>query len=308
MKTRRFIVPLIALLLLFLSVPVSAYNTYRIRVSSGLHGSFDTEAVKSALLADGMAEEDIEIINDKTIELTLGKNSYWNPNYFVPEVETDPETGSALYYFKGYHLAGIEGQLEGAQPASEDKVFVAIYGVAGDLVPYKVHYVDTEGNTLHASTTLHGRVGDKPVVAFLHIDGYEPYNTLNYTGTIPEEGTLEFTFVYRRAETNVTVITVEGETVIVPAGNQTGGNVAPQPGQNEQGEEGGEEGPADIIDIDENETPTTEPDKTDEGEQNEDNATNDTASPLVKYLLPIGIGILALIVFLFLLFRRKDKE
>ena len=304
MKTRRYLIPLITLLLLVLSVPVSAYNTYKVRVSSGLHGSFDTEAIRTALIADGMAEEDIEVINEKTIELTLDKNSYWNPNYFEPVIETDEETGSALYYFKCYHLSGIEGELEGAQRVNEDKTFVAVYGVAGDLVPYKVHYVDIEGNVLHTPATLHGRIGDKPVVAFLHIEGYEPYNTRNYTGTIPEEGTLEFTFVYRRVDTNVTVITVEGETTTVPVGGQTGGNVTPAPEEG-QGEEGGEE-PADIIDIDDEETPTTEPDKTDEGE--EENKEGDTVSPISKYLLPIGIGILALIIILILVFRRKDSN
>ena len=158
---------------------VHAAGSYKVTVSSGLHGK--------------LAE------NVDMTEVTIAEGDEWNPNDFViPESSIDEG-----YYFKGYHVAGIEGEVAGAQIIKEDTVFVASYGAANKLVEYYVNYVDDSGNVLHPRATFKGNVGDKPVVAYVYIDGYTP-EVKNYTGTLSEDTVTEFTFVYHKSESSGT--------------------------------------------------------------------------------------------------------
>lgn len=68
----------------------------------------------------------------------------------------------------------------------------------GDCRYYTVEYVDSAGNELAPSETYYGNVGDKPVVAFLYIEGYRP-NAYNITRTLKADASENvFRFVYTR--------------------------------------------------------------------------------------------------------------
>ena len=239
----------------------------------------------------------------KQIDVQIGADDgwLWNPNDYVIKQDNIDE----LYYFKGYHVAGIEGSLAGAQIITHDIVFVASYGIENNLVEYYVNYVDENGNGIGpVRNTYVGNVGDKPVVAFVHINGYAP-KVRNYTGTLTEDEVLEFTFEYRenRIDT-VTVIEDEVEGSVYNGGGEGQQTVSGE----EQGSETPE--PIDIIDIDEGNTPTAEPDNTPDGGNEGQTETNSFISFLQNYGLLLGGGLLVLflLLFLFLMMRRRRED
>ena len=261
-------------------------DTYTVTVSAGLHGMLEDEKGNKV----------------KQIEVQISAGGEWNPNDYVIKQEDIDE----LYYFKGYHVAGIEGSLAGAQDITHDIVFVASYGIENNLVEYYVNYVDENGNGIGPiRNTYVGNVGDKPVVAFVHINGYAP-KVRNYTGTLTEDEVLEFTFEYRENRIDTVTIVedeVEGSTYNGGAGQQT------VPGE-ESSSNTEENTPIDIIDIDEGTTPTTEPDNIPDGGNEGQTETSSFLSFLQKYGLLLGGGLLVLflLLFLFLMMRRRRED
>lgn len=114
------------------------------------------------------------------------------------------------YYVKGIRLSGRDNNTidTSAFRVDGDRDYVVAYGIRGDMTSYVVHYQDGAGNTLAESRSYYGNVGDKPVVAFRYIEGYEP-RAYNLTKTlVSNEAENVFTFVYSP----------------VPAGNAPGGS------------------------------------------------------------------------------------
>ena len=104
------------------------------------------------------------------------------------------------YYVKGIRLSGRDNNTVDASAfrVEGDRDYVVAYGIRGDMVSYVVNYQDEAGNTLGESRSYYGNVGDKPVVAFLYVEGYEPM-AYNLTKTlVSNEAENVFTFVYRR--------------------------------------------------------------------------------------------------------------
>ena len=104
------------------------------------------------------------------------------------------------YYVKGIRPAGRDNNTVGMTsfPVTGDADWVIAYGLLTDAVQYTVRYVDTEGNELAPDEHYYGNVGDKPVIAFLYIEGYRP-NAYNLTGTLQSDASKNvFTFVYTR--------------------------------------------------------------------------------------------------------------
>lgn len=131
------------------------------------------------------------------------------------------------YYVKGIRQSGRDNNTAEMQKTDfvveSDLDFVIAYGVKGDMVAYHINYQDEAGNTLYPSVTYYGNVGDKPVVAFRYIEGYEP-QAYNLTRTLQkDESKNEFTFVYRRAAagTNTTTVIDDGTTVTTVPGDTT---------------------------------------------------------------------------------------
>ena len=109
------------------------------------------------------------------------------------------EEGSR-YYVKGLRLSGHDNNTidTAAFRVEGDRDYVVAYGIRGDMTGYTVNYQDESGNALAPSRSYYGNVGDKPVVAFLYVEGYEPM-AYNLTKTlVSNEAENVFTFVYRR--------------------------------------------------------------------------------------------------------------
>lgn len=202
---------------------------------------------------------------------------------------------NSKYYVKGIRQSGRDNNTAGTTSfvVTEDRDYVVAYGLLKDAVAYTINYRDVEGNELAPSETYYGNIGDRPVVAYLYIAGYQP-QAYNLTGTLSENvAENEFTFVYTPVpEGGVTIIpgTVTDlgvQTVVVggggagagagagggpglPGGEGPGGGEAPlpeedlpdQPVPQDQGEgenTGGDQQPQEVVDINEGEVPLAGP-------------------------------------------------
>lgn len=110
---------------------------------------------------------------------------------------------NSKYYVKGIRIAGRDNNTIYASPSflvETDADYVIAYGLLTDAVAYTVEYVDAAGNELAPSEIYYGNVGDKPVVAFLYIEGYKP-NAYNITRTLQADASKNiFRFVYSRVD------------------------------------------------------------------------------------------------------------
>ncbi len=105
---------------------------------------------------------------------------------------------SGKYYVRGIRKSGYDNNTVAAASfeVTEDADYVVAYGIRGNMAAYTVHFQDRSGRTLAESQTYYGNVGDKPVVAFLYMEGYVP-ETYNLTKTlVSDEAQNVFTFVY----------------------------------------------------------------------------------------------------------------
>ncbi|MBD5504389.1 MAG: MucBP domain-containing protein [Lachnospiraceae bacterium] len=197
MRTRFGVLLIAALLFIcFPAVPAKAAPgdyTYTIRLYSGQQGTFANG--QRVLTYEG---------------LSYGSTVTFNPN----DGNVVLNNGSK-YYIKGIRESGRDNNTVSSPSFTVvgDRDYVVAYGLRGNMVAYTVNYVDITGSALAPSETYYGNVGDKPVVAFLYIDGYQPL-AYNLTKTLVEnEAENEFTFVYELltgAQPGTTVIREEG--------------------------------------------------------------------------------------------------
>lgn len=111
------------------------------------------------------------------------------------------------YYVKGIRLSGRDNNTV-SSPAitltgqsQRDMDYVVAYGIRGEMAAYYVRYEDASGRELAPGRTYYGNVGDKPVVAFLYVEGYVP-QAYNLTKTLSKnEAENVFTFVYNPVTT-----------------------------------------------------------------------------------------------------------
>lgn len=232
------------------------------------------------------------------------------------------------YYVKGIRKSGRDNGEDAdvsnsAITVREDRDYVVFYGIKGDLVSYKVNYQDASGRQLAGSRTYYGNIGDKPVVAFLYLDGYEP-QAYNLTKTLSEnEAENIFTFVYTPIQSSAaTGATGGGETVIVDEetvvvtqdgvtvlpGNETNtaepaGTGGEPGGQGEgpeeiTGEETPQGGPTDIVDLDDDEVPLA----------GRSGIETDQGSRVIHGAAILGVGALAALAFLLVFLRKCLKR
>lgn len=165
------------------------------------------------------------------------------------------------YYVKGVRLAGHDDSSVAAPSfvVKENTQYVIAYGLKKDQTNYTVKYVDANGAELAEPQTFAGNVGDKPVVAHRYIEGYEPQNALNITGTLSKnEAANVFTFVY------APVATTEAGESGSTGDNVAGGEEADENGDaaeangaasENEGQQGDASGPVELADIDDEENP-----------------------------------------------------
>ena len=150
--------------------------------------------------------------------------------YLAQQVEAEPKDDS-MYYVKGFRVSGRDND-DGVYAnndstyvtVNEDMDFVVAYGMKGDMVSYKVNFVEYQTGRVLANPVIHyGNMGDKPVVSYEYIQGYRP-RYRNITGTLGPEGTNEWTFEYIKLAAGENEDgTTTGGTTGGTAGGTTGG-------------------------------------------------------------------------------------
>ena len=92
----------------------------------------------------------------------------------------------------------------GAFTVDRDIDLVISYGIRGSEVAYTVRYLEYGTNAvLHEPETFYGNVGEKPVVSYLHVEGYTPQYR-NLTGTLDADASKnKWTFYYVKNEAPV---------------------------------------------------------------------------------------------------------
>lgn len=301
---KKIVAIIAAMVFAILPVKAEGYK-YKVVFMYGLHGTKTGEAYS------------IEARNGEEIELPA-----------LPE-------GEGIYTAKGWHVSGKDQiWVSGSYPVTEDTVFVASYGVSGDMFSYTVNYVDQAGNVLEQPETFHAKKGEKPVVAYKYIENYLPVETKAFTFTVESDG-MQIEFVYRLVEENEQE-QQEGEVIeeviVQPAegeGNAAAPAVNPAPAApdnpavnpdnpavnpDDQGEtiddnETPQAEPAEIIDLDEQDTPLAPPEEIDDDKTPQGNTDNNGTGPAGNAVLVGGIagGALIFLLLLFLFRRRKQN-
>ena len=250
-----------------------------------------------------------------TVKVAAGSTIY--PSSMAPQSDYDK------YLFTGYHVAGQEG-VRGAVTVNKDMVLVATYGMAGSLVQYTIHFKeygtnkdlkDANGNS---SITYYGNIGDKPLAAYVYIEGYER-QAYNITGTLVD-GTNDWTLYY------YPIVAAPTPTpVVVNGGGGGGGGANPQANpQNNPAPATAAPAPAaptaapapqEIIDIDDPDVPlagptTSEPTAT--PGPNTLDGKNEHNHKQAWIFGTIGgvalVSILAALWYAFLYRRRRDND
>lgn len=173
--------------------------TYTVTLSGGNQG---TIASAGAAYTTGTGAE----ISLKNGKLTITGLQYGDQVNFGNVQGNVTLKDSGKYYVRGVRGSGRDNsEIDSSVFTVEgDADYVVGYGIAGGMVAYTVEYEDEDGNALAKSQTYYGAPGDKPVLAYLYIDGYQPqaYNLTKTLGT--NEADNVFTFVYSAVETGTT--------------------------------------------------------------------------------------------------------
>ena len=220
------------------------------------------------------------------------------------------------YYVKDIRESGKDNAetLEEGYRVREDRDYVVTYGVLGNSVSYTVQFQTEDGTDLAPPETYYGNIGDRPVVAFLYIDGYLP-QAYNLTGTLQSDPAANvFTFVYTPVSEEAAAAGAEagaaaGGTTTTPgagtAAAGAGGAGAAGAGDAAAAEAAADvEGvePEDLVEIGDEETPLANP----EGDEGDNlRSLEDERTPLssgdfatVLWNLPAAgkVGILSLLI------------
>lgn len=195
--------------------------TYTVTFYAGNQGTYQNSNGLSVSSGQG----NVSVSADKiTVSgLKLGDIVSFNPQAGALSLNE-----SGKYYIKGVRASGRDNETVSASAftVDGDADYVAAYGIKGDTVAYTVNYEDTEGKELADSNTYYGNVGDRPVVAYLYIEGYTP-QALAQTKTLVKDASKNvFTFVYIANEELVTPTPTPAPT---PAPSGTTPTATPTP-------------------------------------------------------------------------------
>lgn len=209
------------------------------------------------------------------------------------------------YYVKGIRLAGHDELFaSGNILVTEDMQFVVAYGMKKGQVPYTINYVDENGAQIADSETFYGNSGDKPVIACRYIEGYQPTNAYNLTGTLTGNADDNvFTFKYQAVQGSSAGTTNGGASAGTTGGQATPGDENAATDENAAGDEatgdeaadetGTQEGaangvePAELLDIDDDSNPLA----------SAQSAVQETFSNPLNYL-PWVLGVLVVIALI----------
>jgi hypothetical protein len=296
----------IALLMLLLGIhALGADYTYTVRFFTGGQGSFP--------------EGDV---------ITYENLHYGDRVTFQPQSVTLAD--DSKYYIRGIRESGKDNNTVSATSflVTGDQDYVVAYGILGSSVAYTVNYVDEAGNSLAPSETYYGNVGDRPVIAYLYMEGYQP-QAYNLTRTLQADASANvFTFTYRAVTTTsspavsqapgatgtTTETGTQGEAATdteteidtQPPDTQPGETIEPatQPADTSGTEATDpEEAPRELIDLDEDQeqVPLANQDLADQTAK-----TPHTTSVVIAAV--VIVGALGIILILLLWWKRRKKE
>ena len=175
--------------------------SYEIVFYAGNRGRFTGTAGVSVISSGGAAEVFLEGGGNVIRVRGLSRG-----DQVIFEADRNVElTEGNRYYVKGIRLSGRDNNTV-SSPAitltaqnQRDMDYVVAYGIRGEMTSYYVRYEDAAGRELAPERAYYGNVGDKPVVAFLYVEGYVP-QAYNLTKTLSKnEAENIFTFVYSPA-------------------------------------------------------------------------------------------------------------
>ena len=209
---------------------------YRVRVYSGEQGVIDGQESVTYENLDESYRVNFNVGGTVSIaQIVDGKQMKPVKEYQVTDID------ASKYYIKGLREAGKDNtEILASHPIKQDMDYVIAYGMLGDSVDYTIRYVDANGNALLDDQTYYGNVGDRPVVAYQYIDGYQPqaYNITRTLTANPEENVLTFTYTPIPEPENTVNTTINTTTTTIPSttgtgttggttGGTAGGTVAP---------------------------------------------------------------------------------
>lgn len=184
--------------------------TYQVTFYSGNQGTFNgTEG----LSVDNHSSGSQYAVEENGDEITVSGLKQGDIVSFDVQAGAVQMSDDSKYYLRGIRQSGRDNDTvqTSAFRVDGDAEYVLAYGIRGNQTGYTVNYQDAQGNELAPSRTYYGNVGDKPVVAYLYIEDYNP-QTLALTRTLSEnEAENVFTFVYTPVPTEV--ITEPGDTI-----------------------------------------------------------------------------------------------
>ena len=199
----------------FTSLAAGAY-TYTVTISAGDQGTLRVDDGVSISVEGGGDYEVLRSEDGKTVQIT-GLTSENHVRFLNSAAVL---SNDSKYYVKGIRKGGRDNVDLSYFRVERDQDYVVAYGIKGNMVQYTVNYVDAYGNALYPSQTYYGNVGDRPVAAYLYVEGYQP-QAYNLTGTLQSDASKNiFTFVYRQ-------IVVEQPGEPAPGGNEPGGDETP---------------------------------------------------------------------------------
>lgn len=351
-----------ALLVFSMSAPVRAAeypDTYTVRIYAGRQGVM-TECSGSGEIA---GEGRIFVLRglrygsrisvsfrESTEDGSAGDVPADGYNRFIMSVREEG-TGSraevtfdveSKYYIMGSRESGRDNsERVGSMLVQGDRDYVAAYGLMKDSVEYTINYVDGDGNTLRESEKYRGTIGDKPVVAYQYVEGYQP-QAYNLTKTLSANAAENiFTFIYTAVTTPVNVVVipgqpaeplppepdqnvvdvVEGEEGPEEPGPEVPGPEVPGPGEEDLPDEPVPQvpGPEETIDLDDQNVPQNPFEDGGEGDASGSGIINMVMGNafLVKMPMPVRVIVLCVLVALLgggiwwlisCVRRKKDKE
>ena len=184
--------------------------TYQVTFYSGNQGTFNgTEG----LSVDNHSSGSQYAVEENGDEITVSGLKQGDIVSFDVQAGAVQMADDSKYYLRGIRQSGRDNDTvqTSAFRVDGDAEYVLAYRIRGNQTGYTVNYQDAQGNELAPSRTYYGNVGDKPVVAYLYIEDYNP-QTLALTRTLSEnEAENVFTFVYTPVPTEV--ITEPGDTI-----------------------------------------------------------------------------------------------
>ena len=307
--------------------------TYTVTFYAGNHGDFSADTKASISVTSGDAQVAVEPVVEADKITVAGLNKGDKVAFTAQASSAVTLAEDSKYYVKGVRESGRDNsEVAGTIfEVNSDKDYVVAYGIKGEQVKYTVNYQNKNGKALAESDVFYGNVGDKPVVAYKHINGYAP-QAFGLTKTlVANEAENVFTFVYVAVPTSTTKVETEvvektetveqvvGGTVTVGGGaggatNVTGGGAGAGAGEGagtaEGAGEGGGAGVADggagedegglIVDLDDEETPLANIDA--------DSDSTAKAIPMIAYAGMGLVALLAIIASVYVSQKLKKKE